>query len=366
VELLVPEAYSEALHAEFERRCSLGDRMNTENMKSSKFTAMLRDAGVIVGVGKCHQPSTVELAKADSIFAKVLHDCNYGCKTLTYDLFCKALYIVAITATPSIAVEEAFAQMIERVVAAMPPLDTDGHRGDGGDPLLDPHVLLTLDRFKPLLMELFHTFSGRGLDNPVEVTPGVGTVRARERTCWDRSGLRFSTTMEATATLGGAGAAILNSISEAEETISQIGDPYLYASGLPVIADRKNHLPARQLLLMCRELGVTPEYLTGVEVMNIFKSTQVASSKSDHGGSAHDFLSSDKFVDAMALIALKAYSKSPYSEEYPGPHERIYAFLAQFLPKTKMQISERFANDRTVATVDNHGHPTLIDHELTA
>merc|ERR1719375_769872 len=107
-ELLVPEEFDQLLRAEFERRCCFGDRTNTEYMNSAKWTKLLQECGLIAGLhgfrkGPRHRPSgAVTLANADMVFKKVLRDGEYGSKRLNYELFCKALLLVAQQAHPSL------------------------------------------------------------------------------------------------------------------------------------------------------------------------------------------------------------------------------------------------------------------------
>ena len=80
---------------------------------------------------------------------------------------------------------------------------------------------------------------------------------------------------------------------------------------------------------MCREINIIPDLLSKVEVGNVFKKAQLAGSASNHGSSSYGYLSAEMFVDAIGQLALEAYSKQPYSEEYPEPAERINAFFTQ-------------------------------------
>lgn len=509
---MVPEEYDETVRAEFERRCSFGERINTELMTSAKWVRLLKDIGAVLPPDE-HQghgstSSTVPLAQADIVFRKVLHDCDYGGKRLTYELFCKAMYIVAQQCRQDLDSEAAFAELLAGLVAIAPE---ENPALDQKDLMLDPHVNLVLDNFKPALFDLFKTFCGRNLSNPADASHGTGLTRIRERTVWKHTqdtmlsgthmtsasfyrggsmasrggtlGLGGRSTASQVASASANSAYALDSgypsngstpvgngnlddngndvgeekleipspsanseadagggyasprgrqpqDSEADEQKSggdlqqqlndmqrvqqaqqlslkdqhlqqqenlvaeyqkrmqpgdaeaqqnqltlqrpQSGgggfggtmmtdrtgtvcssvaskssattqDPYVYANGAPVIRNRNKHMSIDQLQAMCRELKIFPELLNRVEIVNIFKRAQCAGASSSHGQSSlYGFLNSEAFVDCAGQIALEAYSKSPYAEEYPAPHEKISAFFLNVLPGSSREVRDRF------------------------
>jgi len=463
VETLVPEEYDESLRSEFERQCCYGDRENTELMSSSKWMKMLKNCGAVVLLesDKHHlQPGkgAITQAEADVIFLKVLHDCDYGGKKFNYELFCKGLYLVAQSAAPDLDGEQAFAELIYRIVSMAP--EDPKRMQDTPDPMLDANVLLVLDHFKPTLLELFSNYCGRNLANSSQGSHGMGTVRISEKTVWrhttqslinstwahgstlglndtlgqssrppnhgaleppleeseeaaeeaaaaedgaaqapanaeDGEGDTASRTALAVAngdadagggggaagssqaaqrrgvqseTLAGPGAfsppmgggtcslslaafgrngtitAMGNTILSSTSRSTRSQEPYAYANGAPVPKDRLRNMSLDQLLLMCRELKIIPELLSKVEIVNIFKKAQLAGSHSNHGSTAYGYLSAEAFIDAIGQLALDAYSKQPYSEEYPEPHERIHAFFTLVIPpSSRMKKNERIA-----------------------
>lgn len=135
-------------------------------------------------------PGVLDQHTADIIFLKVLHDCEYGGKRLSFDLFCRALWLVAFRVRPDMNAEAAF----ELVVAHL-----DNAHKAAGNPLpdqalqpedheLDSHVLITLDQFKPSLEHVFRSYCHRNLGNVTPFCHGQGAVRIRERTLRDHMG----------------------------------------------------------------------------------------------------------------------------------------------------------------------------------
>lgn len=557
---LVPEEYEEMLRSEFERRCEFGERMNTEMMVSAKWVRWLKDIGAIAGPTQDkrsaqHRDGAVTLADADIIFRKVLHDCDYGGRKLSYELFCKALYLLAQACRPDLDGEAAFAEVLARISAAVPEDRDKPH--ESVDHMLDPNVMLVLDHFKPALHDLFKTFCKRHLSNPSSASRGLGTVRIRERTTWKhsqetgmmtgaagltangdpgssqsptrRSRARHSDSsvcgeaggrspgsqassfnsppspsladlgVDAAATIsaysmfassstlataaphdaegtaatpsaesgsqagasekelgqrkppgspvrtvrqdtplsseadagggcadvarrsahtelrlpqaelhscpgllpphGGAGSPLghlgcsgglvmhpssphghsspgrvgsplspkspggVASVLAWAETrgwvcqsatntmagtticstqTSATQDPYLYANGAPVIKNRHKYMSAEQMLELCRELKVLPDLLTRTEVIKVFKRSQLIGSPTSVGSSIHGFLTQEAFVTAVGHLALDAYSKEPFCDEYPEPHEKVHAFMLVVLPRSAREVRERF------------------------
>jgi len=109
-------------------------------------------------------------------------------------------------------------------------------------------------------------------------------------------------------------------------------DPYTYACGSPTIRNRQSFLSLEQLLSLCKELSVMPDFISRQAVVRIFKRAQCAGSTSAHQGSNFGYLTQEAFVDAMGRIGIQAYSEAPYCDEYPEAHEKIHAFLLDRLP----------------------------------
>lgn len=194
-ERLVPDEYDQPLRAEFERRCSYGDRMNTEMMASTKWTKFLQDCGVIFGLqgflrpqGMAPPPGMISVQIADMAFQKSLLSCDYGNKRLNYELFCKALMMVAAYVYPDADdLQAAFNDFIASIMAALPPPE-EGTLDKSMDDTLDPNVVVVVDRYKPALHDLFETVCSRLLENPLQARGGLGTMRMRERTYTKYSG----------------------------------------------------------------------------------------------------------------------------------------------------------------------------------
>jgi len=456
---LVPEEYDETIRNEFERRCAFGERMNTEFMSSAKWVKLLRDIGVLLPPGMSGKAAAASgrpailQAEADIIFHKVLHNCDHGGQRLTYELFCKALYLAAQAILPDFQGEAAFGEILAQVIAVAPPpsAHTSTARGQAGDPMLDARVLLVLDHFKPALHDMFRNFCGRNLCNPAWASPGSGIQRARQRStmrhtqetlcCNTTSGtlacgsasLSRSASQPYVATFEAASPALTSASPTADPRLSRLGKevpaawevsprdlaedfgegagtgsagglgsasmlssvtvgatggvspPHLspsrsigslysprnsaanfhldnspiapqgsyfndfgasiasgspraeatkteYANGSPVIKDRRQNMSVDQLLDWCKELKMMPNVLTRVEVVRIFKRAQTTGFPGSHGSGVHGFLSREAFVDAVGQLALEAYSKEPFCDEYVEAHEKICAFLLDYLP----------------------------------
>lgn len=188
--ILIPEEYEDMVQAEFERRCAFGERENTELMGPAKWVRLLRDMGVIGGVDHntkkhSYKLGTITLADAEIIFRQVLHNCDYGSKRLTYDLFCKALALVAHGCYPE---DEEWEDAVDKLMVKFSAIHVpEPPKQWTKDYSLDPNVLMIVDRFKPLLGDLFKAFSSRGLGNPTTHGHGAGTVRLAERSFWKHS-----------------------------------------------------------------------------------------------------------------------------------------------------------------------------------
>ncbi|CAJ1404195.1 unnamed protein product, partial [Effrenium voratum] len=179
-DVLVPEEYDEVLRGEFARHCSFGERLNTELMHSGKWVKMLKELGLVPG--KNSKGPCLALADADIIFQRVLHDTDYGGKRLTYDFFCKALCLVAVSIYPDLDWEAAMGELLNRIAAEAE--EAQAASDEPGDFSLDPNVLLVLDHFKPKLHDLFRSFARRSLPGPTDARAGTGTTRLKERSIW--------------------------------------------------------------------------------------------------------------------------------------------------------------------------------------
>jgi len=434
-ERLIPEEYDETLRNEFERRCAYGERLNTEFMSSGKWVKLLREVGAIACSANDKAGSALSLADADIIFRKVLHHADYCGKRLTYEAFCKALYLAAMSARPELDGEAALVEMLARVAAASP--EESRQLEEGIDYMLDPNVLLVLDNFKPALWDLFRTFCARNLGQAGGPCRGQGTVRLGERTFRrhtqtqdmlgtsirgasgsrspgrDVSAMSPSTLnklaeqehedrqvsapqMNSEADAGGGfttpkrrgwheeSPGLLHSFSTPTSIMDQrIGvsspkamtagagldrgfwnlsprstmqsmrgslcsssfpsqEPYAFASGAPVIKNRRHFMSSDQLLLLCKELDIMPELLTRLEVVRIFKRAQTAGTQTNHGSSIHGFINREAFVDAVGQLAIEAYSKEPFCDEFPEAHEKVHGFLLRVLPSNSHEVHERF------------------------
>lgn len=405
MESLIPEEYDETLFNEFERRCAYGERMNTELMSSSKWVKMLKEVGVI-STEACGK-GTMSLADADIIFRKVLHHSEHCGKRLTYEPFCKALFLAAIAARPDLELEAALVEMLARVASAAP--EESKQPKETADYMLDANVLLVLDRFKSQLWDLFKSFCGRNLGNVAGPTAGHGTVRLRERTFWKHTQdtLLTSRRGRSCSPTRGQGLIGLSKFHDAPSpccttkardegfmtpprterrsaspphswipndrtclgspasgsplsgspSLQRIGlgglslscsgmsgnsamSPYEYMNGAPVIKNRRRHMSLDQLLSLCKDLKIVPEHLSRLKVMHIFKRAQSAGLHA-HGSSIYSFLTHEAFVDAIGQIAIEAYSKEPYCNEFPALHDRIHWFFFRFLPGKTTDAHDR-------------------------
>lgn len=122
----------------------------------------------------------------------------------------------------------------------------------------------------------------------------------------------------------------------------QSQDMYVYANGAPVIKNRRHYLSSDQFLLMCKELKIMPDLLTRLEIVKVFKRAQCTGTHSAHGSSIHGFLNREAFADAFGQLAIEAYNKEPYNNEFPEAHEKVHGFLARVLPSNSHEVHERF------------------------
>lgn len=124
------------------------------------------------------------------------------------------------------------------------------------------------------------------------------------------------------------------------------GDRQEYVNGSPVIQKRRHNMSVDQFLDWCKELKMMPNVLSRVEVVQIFKRAQTTGYPGSHGSGVHGFLSREAFVDAVGQLGLEAYSKEPFCDEYAEAHEKICAFLLDFLPGSSREAHDRFLYGR--------------------
>lgn len=199
-EVLVPDEYDEILRAEFCRRCSFGERLNTELMHSGKWVKMLRELGLMRTKSTSRGPCLSTPAEADIIFRRALCDSDYGGKRLTYDYFCKALCLVAANVYPEKGWEDAMGELLALI--AQHADENPPPPADHVDWSLDPNVLLQLDFFKPALHDLFRSFARRQLPGPTDARVGMGTTRLQERSIWKHTQDTMFASRNSTSMLG--------------------------------------------------------------------------------------------------------------------------------------------------------------------
>lgn len=200
-EVLVPDEYDEILRAEFCRRCSFGERLNTELMHSGKWVKMLRELGLMRTKSTSRGPCLSTPAEADIIFRRALCDSDYGGKRLTYDYFCKALCLVAANVYPQLGWEDAMSELLA-LIAQHADENPQPPSADHVDWSLDPNVLLQLDFFKPALHDLFRSFARRQLPGPTDARVGMGTTRLQERSIWKHTQDTMFASRNSTSMLG--------------------------------------------------------------------------------------------------------------------------------------------------------------------
>lgn len=319
-ETQVPTEHSQALRAEFQRRCHFGERYNMELMTSAKFIRLLIDCAVVSPVD---DSGRVRKATADILFKRALLACKKGSDRIGFASFCTCLALVAIELWPDSEDDVAFVSMVLEVIANSP--DSANEEDNFlGQPPLDALVALIFDEYKPTLRELFRVYTMNARPGLVIRPRGVGTPRCHRRT------------VEAPVGKGVSPAST--------ECSTQVGSPQLSSSGSSVadwgdgvrlqnvvalrncIApnDRFSHMSLEQMLAMCRSLEIVPEVLACKDVVRAFHAAQGGARS---GSSRHGFLSLEGFVDAMVRLALIAYSRQPYSEMYPEARSRVRGFL---------------------------------------
>lgn len=119
-----------------------------------------------------------------------------------------------------------------------------------------------------------------------------------------------------------------------------------YLNGAPVVRDRCRRASIDQLMYMCTCLDIVPEFASRLEVVSIFKRAQHTGFSHGHGSSLHGYLTYEEFVDAIGQLSIMAYSKQPFSEEYPEAHDKVEAFLLRVLPSDQRLLRERFLYGR--------------------
>eukprot|EP00929_Paragymnodinium_shiwhaense_P056581 TRINITY_DN28321_c0_g1_i4.p1 TRINITY_DN28321_c0_g1~~TRINITY_DN28321_c0_g1_i4.p1 ORF type:complete len:474 (+),score=102.32 TRINITY_DN28321_c0_g1_i4:334-1755(+) len=144
-----------------------------------------------------------------------------------------------------------------------------------------------------------------------------------------------------------SGPASAGSESKRLDAEMAFGDVYQYANAMPVLPGRRYRLSMQQWLRLCRQWALVPDLCSQVELVDIFKRLEGGEDATE--GSVHGFLQLESFFDAVSVVALAAYSKSPQAEEYPHAAEKIQAFLQQYLPRTRFQVQEQYASWRVVS-----------------
>jgi len=149
----------------------------------------------------------------------------------------------------------------------------------------------------------------------------------------------FTSTMRSAP---GANKLTMSSISEVctERSFMTSSLPLPNRRRLPGSAQR---MSLSQLLFMCKGLQIVPELVTRVEVTQLFKRMERMDLRNGLTGG----LSIETFMDAVAQMAVKAYSNPPYAEVYSRVQDKIQAFLLAVLPSSSRELHERFLYSRT-------------------
>jgi len=231
----------------------------------------------------------VSRAEADMLFQKVLHDCDYHGKFLTYGLFCKANMLAAMRLWPGLEGKVAIGHLCAMLDAVSPPHSASELENLANGAMLDPEVLLLLDRARTGLDEVFRAFACRRLRNPG--TPAV---------------------------------------------TSSVVNP------APAVLDRRRHLSLDQFTLFCKEMTIMPDHLSRIEIIQIFKHVQFSAVQEGRAKSNRGYLAIEEFVDAVGLLACTMYSKAPYDLQYPHWREKIEAFLVLLIPQGPNEFRETF------------------------
>jgi hypothetical protein len=206
------------------------------------------------------------------------------------------------------------------------PRSRSSLKADNVEPILEDRIPGSSSTM-PHQLDAFLPHSG---SLPLQLVPGgtmMGGTMMDSSRCYDSKSTMLS---------------ISNSMyTDSCTGISQ--DPYLYANGAPVIKNRRRHMSINQMLLLCKELKITPDLLSRLEVVRIFKRAQCAGSHNTLS-SLYGYLTAEAFIDAAGQLALESYTKPPYNEEYPEPHEKICAFFMNILrdASSSREMHERF------------------------
>jgi len=205
----LPPESAAALRSEFERLCAFGEPTNLEALSSAKWIKLLRDIGAVGPDAGEQGPGKIGKELADITFYKVLHDCDHGGQRLKYDMFCKAICLLAVQLQPHMDWEAALTDLVMRILAVAPAQPSPGsprigdapHLPAGYDISADPQMAVILDQFRPVLRTFFRTFCARNLNNFTGAVQGRGKVRASEKTTWKQAmeemGCSLSTAMSA-------------------------------------------------------------------------------------------------------------------------------------------------------------------------
>eukprot|EP00429_Kryptoperidinium_foliaceum_P071446 CAMPEP_0176072800 /NCGR_PEP_ID=MMETSP0120_2-20121206/36372_1 /TAXON_ID=160619 /ORGANISM="Kryptoperidinium foliaceum, Strain CCMP 1326" /LENGTH=609 /DNA_ID=CAMNT_0017406477 /DNA_START=61 /DNA_END=1888 /DNA_ORIENTATION=- len=338
---------------------------------------------------------TLPRATGDIIFRRVLHNCNHGGLRLDYELFCKALMLTGHMLWPEESLERVCAHMVSKVVETAPEQGSRSPVDDTSELMLTAEAALMLERFKPALHDLFQATCTQNLINPGAATYGAGSVRNQGRSIRKAApteglglasfGLAGSAAATVTADLlaqAAVGASPVRSEGTpassnhlalpvgnrwaCAETIGRtfaalsgsprspraspvgsaspkiVGGMCKTANGSPVMANRRQVVSSDQFQTLTRKLGVMPDLLSSKEVVRIFKRSETAAAGISHSAGVHGFLTREAFVDAMGSLAIEAYSKPPFCDEYPEVHDKIHALLSTVLPSNTRHTNDRF------------------------
>jgi len=183
----IPEEFRNMLMNEFEVCCHYGERTNMDLMSSAKWVKFLRDRDFIKlsQKGPSADKFGLSLPEADIIYHKVIRNCDYGGKRLTYEMFCKALKLTSTLLYPEMG-DDALGHLLIKVSEAA---GDDSRCAVCLEPSLNIDLHNILEHYDPVLQNLFSTYSGRDLENPASPSRGRGSVRIQEREAWnhDRS-----------------------------------------------------------------------------------------------------------------------------------------------------------------------------------
>jgi len=339
---------------------------------------------------------TLPRAVGDIVFRRVLHNCNHGGLRFDYELFCKALLLTGHMLWPEEPLERVIGHMAGRVVETAPEGGARSPVDDTTELMLTAEATLMLERFKPALHDLFQASCTQNLINPGSAAHGAGIVRNQGRPlrkalpadspaasgttaatvtadllahaalggspyrsegtpASENLALPVGNRWACAATVGRTFAALANSPRSPRAPSSVCGSTSprgvagsvcKTANGSPVMSNRRYAMSSDQFLNLCRQLDIMPDLLSRTEVVRIFKRAEGAAAGTAHSTGLHGFLGREAFVDAVGTLAIEAYSKPPFCDEYPEVHDKIHALLSSVLPSTARHTHDRFLYGR--------------------